>query len=258
MLMKILTVIFSIFLFCLLILSHEFGHFAVAKLIGVRVNEFSVGMGPLLFGKKKGDTQYSLRLFPIGGYCMLQGEDETEDGEEGISDDPSSFANQSPLKKIAVLAAGSFMNIFTALVVLLIIYLALGYPFGVSARAAFRVMGIFAAAVKDGLVQILGGEVGREDVMGVVGMVGFISEQASYGFLNVAFLLCMISVNLGIINMLPIPALDGGRILFVIIRWLSGGRLSAKAEAYVHTAGMVLLLALMVFLAINDSINLLR
>ena len=255
--MKILTIIFSIFLFCLLILSHEFGHFAVAKLMGVRVNEFSVGMGPLLFGRKKGETQYSLRLFPIGGYCMLQGEDGDDEDEE-IQNDPRSFSNQGPLKKIAILAAGSLMNILTAFVILIIIYLALGYPVGISSRAAVRAMGFFVTAVKDGLVQILGGNVGREDVMGVVGMVGFISEQASYGLANVAFFLCLISVNLGMVNLLPIPALDGGRILFVIIRWISGGRLSAKAEAYIHGAGMVLLLALMVLLAINDSINLLR
>ncbi len=255
--MNVLTVLMVVFLFCLLILSHEFGHFAVAKLLGVRVNEFSVGMGPLLFSRKKGETQYSLRLLPIGGYCMLQGEDAGEEGFESVKDDPASFVNQKPLAKIAILAAGSLMNILTAFIVLVILYFSLGYGPSVSVPAAFRAMGFFFEAVRDGLVQILGGQVGREDVVGVVGMVGFISAQAQYGMANVVFLLCMLSVNLGIMNLLPIPALDGGRILFVFIRWISGGRLSEKTEAYIHAAGMVLLIGLMIFLVINDSINLL-
>ena len=247
----------AVFLFCLLILSHEFGHFAVAKLLGVRVNEFSVGMGPLLLSRQRGETQYSLRLLPIGGYCMLQGEDAGDDGFDEVKDDPASFVNQGPLAKIAILASGSLMNIFTAFAVLVLLYLSLGYGPSVSFPAAFRAMGLFFEAVRDGLVQILGGQVGREDVVGVVGMVGVISEQAKYGMANVVFLLCMLSVNLGIMNLLPFPALDGGRILFVFIRMITGGRLSEKAEAYIHAAGMVILLGLMAFLVINDSINLL-
>lgn len=108
-------ILVSILMFGVLIAVHEFGHFITAKLFGIRVNEFSIGMGPALFKREKGETLYSLRLLPIGGYCAMEGEDEE-------SDDPRAFGNAAAWKKVIVLVAGAFMNFLTGLIVVLVLY----------------------------------------------------------------------------------------------------------------------------------------
>ncbi|MBR3395569.1 MAG: site-2 protease family protein, partial [Firmicutes bacterium] len=110
--MSIFAIVAAVVLFCLLVAGHEFGHYAAAKLLGVKVNEYSVGMGPLIFQTKKGETEYSLRALPIGGYCKIEGED-------GDSDDDRSFAKKPWWAKIIILAAGAFMN-FVLCILLLI------------------------------------------------------------------------------------------------------------------------------------------
>ena len=111
-------IIIGILLFELIIFCHEGGHFIAAKLSGVRVNEFALGMGPKLFQFTKGETTYSLRLLPIGGYCAMEGEDEE-------SDDPRAFGNAAAWKKVIVLVAGAFMNFLTGLIIVLVLYLSL-------------------------------------------------------------------------------------------------------------------------------------
>ena len=108
------TVIASVVIFLVLVMIHEFGHFAVAKACGVTVHEFAIGMGPLIFKKEHNGTVYSLRCIPIGGFCSLEGEDEE-------SDDEGAFGNKSPLKRIAILAAGAAMNILLGFVLMCII-----------------------------------------------------------------------------------------------------------------------------------------
>lgn len=326
----------AIFLFLLLIVSHEFGHYAAAKLCGVRVNEFSVGMGPLIWHKIKGDTEYSLRAFPIGGFCRLEGED-------GESEDAGSFGRAGALKKTLILAAGAFMNIALALLIMTALYtwigeagntvggLVEGKPayeagvlsgdrivsvngietyewqeivsnidssgeeltltvergseilsfevptyksadgrnvIGISPRIrhnvlnsfvySLRVTGDFMLSMRDFFVHLFTGRVSSDEVVGVVGMVSMIGDSARAGISSVIFLMCIISLNLGVVNLLPLPALDGGRILFVIIRAAARGRISDKAESYVHGIGMVLLMALMVFLIFNDTLRIIR
>ena len=109
-------VLISIILFGILIAVHEFGHFITAKLSGVKVHEFAIGMGPLLFKKQGEETLYTLRLLPIGGYCAMEGEDEE-------SDDPGSFSAQHPLKKAVILFAGAGMNFLVGLLMLLLVFL---------------------------------------------------------------------------------------------------------------------------------------
>ncbi|WDC84011.1 site-2 protease family protein [Caloramator sp. mosi_1] len=108
------TLLATIFVFGLLITSHELGHFVTAKLSGIKVLEFAIGMGPKLFGFKKGETNYSLRLFPIGGYVKML-------GEEGESKDPRAFCNQSPWVRLIVIVAGAFMNFVIAIILFAII-----------------------------------------------------------------------------------------------------------------------------------------
>lgn len=106
-----MSILFAILLFSLLIFLHELGHFVAAKLSGVRVNEFSMFMGPAIWKKQKGETLYSIRCIPIGGYCAMEGED-------GGSDDPRSFDRAAWWKRLIILAAGSLMNFLTGLVLL--------------------------------------------------------------------------------------------------------------------------------------------
>ena len=104
-----------------LVIPHEWGHLIVAKLCGVKVNEFSVGMGPLLFKRQKGETQYSVRLLPLGGYCQLEGEEEAVD-------DPRSYSSKTPLQKIAILLAGVTMNVIIAILAVTLAYAISGVP----------------------------------------------------------------------------------------------------------------------------------
>lgn len=113
--MTVLYLIIAILFFGLLVSIHEFGHFAVAKACGIRVEEFAVGMGPAIFSRQKGETKYSLRCIPFGGYCAMTGED-------GESEDPRAFVNQAAWKRFLVLAAGSFMNLLLGFVIMFCLY----------------------------------------------------------------------------------------------------------------------------------------
>ena len=328
--MNVLAIIAAVLLFTLLIAGHEFGHYAAAKLLGVRVNEYSIGMGPLIFQKKHGETEYSLRALPIGGYCKIEGED-------GDSDDDRSFMKKPWWAKVIILAAGAFMNFVLCILLLMFVFWYSGaysttladvsdgfpaqqagiqagdtivaidgkdyddwmevvsaidasegkpmtftverdgqtYDYTVSAvesegrwlmgitcklvhspvqaivqsfattKATMRAMGQF-------FVQLFTGKANGDDVVGVVGIVSMIGEQAKFGIVNVIYLMAIISLNLGMVNLLPLPALDGGRILFVFIRLITRDKIGDRAEGITHAIGMVLLLALMAFLVFRD------
>lgn len=115
-----ITFISSLVVFLLVVIIHEFGHFIVAKISGIRVNEFSIGMGPKIAQKKKGETIYSLRVLPIGGYVQLEGEDLN-------SEDPRSFQNANIKKRMATILAGAFMNFILAFLAFNLIVLITGY-----------------------------------------------------------------------------------------------------------------------------------
>lgn len=108
-------ILIAIVMFGILIAVHEFGHFIAAKSLGVKVNEFAIGMGPALLSKQKGETLYSLREFPIGGFCAMEGEEEA-------SDDPRSFHNKPAWKKFIILVAGAFMNFLTGFLIILVLF----------------------------------------------------------------------------------------------------------------------------------------
>ncbi len=329
--MNVIGIIAAIIFFFLLVIGHEFGHFASAKMLGVDVEEFSMGMGPQIFHKEKNGTEYSLRAFPIGGFCRLEGED-------GESDSPTAFTNQPLVNKIPILAAGSLMNVILGLIMLVFVYTSIGatsnilaevspggpaetagimagdeiiavngtemtgwtaivteidashesvairvdrdgeildfdvptmyneevgrYVIGITSKLihspAFALKSALAA-VGEMFMSIIGlfgmlfkGQVKSTDVVGVVGIISIAGESARHGIINVINLMGLISINLAIVNMLPIPALDGGRILLAIIAKISGGRFTKKAESIINAIGLVLLLALMVFIVIKD------
>ena len=110
-----LYIIIAVLIFGILVATHELGHFATAKLLGVKVNEFAVGMGPALFKREKGETLYSLRALPIGGFCALEGDDDD-------SPDPRAFGRAAWWKKIIILCAGAAMNFITGVVIMAILY----------------------------------------------------------------------------------------------------------------------------------------
>ena len=114
------TAILAIILFCVMIFPHELGHYIAAKKLGVKVNEFAFGMGPVIWKKQKGETLHSIRLFPVGGFCAMEGEDED-------SDEPRAFSNKKPWQKIVILAAGSFMNVVCAVVIMALVVGIIGF-----------------------------------------------------------------------------------------------------------------------------------
>ncbi len=339
-----MSIIIAILVFSLLILFHELGHFSLAKLNGIRVNEFSLGLGPTIIGFTKGETKYSLKLLPFGGACMMEGEDED-------SSDDKAFNKKSVWARISVVAAGPIFNFIMAFVFAIVIMASIGvdkpiltsvidgyaaqeaglqagdklvemngqkinfykevslfstfhagepvdivyeregqrysttlvpkldeetgrYLYGfVSARQRDKV-GIFEtlyyAACEVGyninitfksLGMLFTGAAGVNDLSGPVGIVqnmGAVYEESLetdglfYAILNVINWTVMLSANLGVMNLLPIPALDGGRLVFLAVEAIRGKPIDPNKEGMVHTIGILLLFALMFFVMFND------
>lgn len=350
-----LYILIAIILFGLLIAVHEFGHFITAKMLGVKVNEFAIGMGPQILHKTKGETEYSLRLLPIGGFCAMEGEDVA-------TEDPRSFECQAGWKKFIILAAGSFMNFVAGLLIILVLF-SQATAFSAPVITAFmegadhlvegglqtgdrfyRIDGHriyftsdaslylgragdavdleivrdgerillndfdFAAKVpyvdKNGqttymrgvyfgeaeeaspvdilkntwyqaidcvrmvwlsLGDLISGQAGLRDLSGVIGIVDAVGDvgasatSAAEGLYSVFSFMSLIAINLAVMNMLPIPALDGGRIFFLIIggvyKVFTRKKLNPKYENAVNVAGFVLLMALMVVVAVSDVLK---
>ena len=349
-----LFVILAILIFGVLIATHELGHFLTAKLFGVKVNEFAIGMGPALFKWGKGETLYSFRAFPIGGYCAMEGEDDD-------SADPRSFGKAAGWKKLIILCAGAAMNFLTGVLIFLVIYaqfsafampviggLMEGYGledcglqagdkvisvdghrmYGYSnlsfflGRAGDKVdwvverdgeriklndvympiqektdeagnttrlrgltigtevlpgtignkllFGWYAALDNVRLVWIslgdlVSGAVGLRDLSGPVGIVDVMTEvgsnpeyspNAAAAAINMANFAGLIAVNLAVMNLLPLPALDGGRVFFLVLNGILNAlfkrKIDAKYEGYVHLAGLAMLMGLMLMVTFSD------
>lgn len=328
-----LTAISAIFVFFLVVVFHELGHFSIAKLVGIKVNEFSIGMGPRLAKLGEGETEYSIRLLPIGGYVKMEGED-------GESDDKRSFNNKPVFARIAVLAAGAIMNFVLAIIIFSIILYITGTPTTIisetidnspayeagiiegdkiiaindnktqswdaivneinkSTKNEIKVtvlrnskvrefyikpiiennrllIGIVPKtekslywAIKGGMqktVFIIGlmfeffkmlfqGNVTSNDIAGPVGIIHLVGEAAKFGFLDVLYITGFISVNLGFFNLLPIPALDGSRILFSFIELFRGKPINPEKEGFIHFVGFIFLIILMILVTYKDFIK---
>lgn len=256
--MNTLYIIASILFFGLLVTIHELGHFLAGRAFGIRIDEFSIGFGTALFQREKGETKYSLRVVPFGGYCAF-GED------DGESDDPRALVNQKLWKKLIVLAAGSFMNFALGFLILLILIVAWNWGEAGIGRMIAHSWSLCIDLVKltwESLAMLVNGQAGINDLSGPVGIVDIMADTATSaptvadGVSNFAYLGAFIAVNLAVVNMLPIPAIDGGRIFLMLVTWLietiSHKKLDPKYEAYIHTAGMILLLALMAYIMFHD------
>lgn len=344
-LINILLGIIAVLLFGLIIFLHELGHFVTAKLSGIRVNEFALGMGPTIFHFERGETKYALRLFPIGGFCAMEGEDEE-------SDDERAFGNKPVWKRFLVVAAGALMNLILGLLLMAIIVvqqptyasttisqftensaleaagleagdrfvsidgysingdrdlsfaLGLANPesvdivvdrngeritfenvkfntvqqngqqvlsmdfyvepiqrsFGSVIQKTFTDTWSMVKMVWISLVGLVTGRFGLNEVAGPVGVAQAITQAAVVGLEtsfwaalnNILLMMVVITVNLGIFNLLPLPALDGGRLVFLIIEGIRRKPINPKYEGWVHAAGFVLLIGIMVLVAFND------
>lgn len=331
-----------------MILIHELGHFTAAKLLDVKVNEFALGMGPKLFSKKIGETLYSIRLFLIGGFVKMEGED-------GDSEDERAFYKKKAWKRMIIVVAGAVMNVILGLVLFVTISsmgryiltttvshfteeattnvagglqvndkilevnglkilsyddISFGLSRGSADNATFKVLrngetlvltGIKLSsheyqgqtyAVQDfytygrektvlnvlgdgvmsavsvtrqiwiSLIDLFTGKVSVKMMSGIVGVGTVISESVVNSeslklFLYKLFFLGgLLSVNLGVVNMLPLPALDGGRAFFILVEMITRKKLKPEHEGFVHFIGFALLMILTVFITYNDIIKL--
>ncbi len=263
--MQIFMVILGILMFLALIAVHEFGHFSMAKFLNINVYEFAVGVGPVIWRKERGRTRYSLRAVPLGGFCsfedseQIKDDDDIEDIIKKQHEDPQDFVNQPAWAKILVLLAGALFNFLFAILLIgfvFFFYNGMKVSLFICFKQAMLLIGIYVVTIFQWITGLFRGVSDTGEVSGIVGIVSTISEQASYGAANLLYFIGVLSINLGIMNLLPIPALDGGRIVFTVIRKLSGGRFTEEAEMLVNGIGMMLLLGLMVFLIIRDTFGL--
>lgn len=340
----ILTIVAAVFVFGMLVLVHEFGHFVTAKLTGMRVDEFAIGFGPKIFSAKYGETRYSLRAIPLGGFNDIAGMDPSDNpaGERG-------FCEKPVLSRMIVILAGSFMNFVLPVILFFGIYAAVGVAkpavepviggivanmpaeaagleagdkilsvngaavttwedfvlklkaveanapveisyeraektatvsvtpefdeksqrvlIGVQSSTVYEPQGIisaFALAVehtKDIMLFMLTALAGifmapsQAELAGPIGIAQMAGQVAETGFVPLLNFAALLSLNLGIINLLPVPALDGGHFVGLAIEAVRGKPMSAKAMMYTQRVGIALLLALMLFATMNDLLR---
>jgi len=230
-----------IFLLGFLIFIHECGHFFVAKAFKIKVREFSLGFGPKLISKQGSETKYSLRWIPLGGYVDMVGEAERSD-EEG------SFSKASVLKRIAILLGGAVINIIFGLFCYFVLIL-----IKTSIIEAFIATGGFVGSIVESLKLIFTGNVAVEQMVGPVGISGIVVQSS--GLFNFVYLLSIISVSLGVTNLLPIPALDGGRIFLLIIEGLRKKPFKENTEIAINSIGFTFLILLSIYVTYNDVVR---
>ena len=361
-----ITLIAALIVFSAVIAIHEFGHFTVAKLCGIQVNEFSIGMGPALWKKIYKGTQYSLRALPVGGYVALEGEESPESQQAEAARDEREAEDENPVppeqrtgiplneapvwQRVLVMVAGAFMNFVLGFVVLVILvaaqegaitsktiysiendalcgqtglqagdeivavngrhcfvandmlyelmrtesyraaftvrrdgklvelpdvqfdtwqdaqgqtHMTLGFtvyglkktPKNVLKEAANSVI-YYGRIIYTSLADLLRGRESINDLSGPVGIVTAIGQAASYGWEDVFELLALITINLGVLNLLPFPALDGGKIVFLLIEAVTGHAVPEKIQGSLTVAAFALLFGLMLFATYNDIVRL--
>ena len=330
--------IMAILAFSLLIIVHELGHFILCKLNGVKVSEFSLGMGPKIFGIKGKETEYLIKAFPIGGYVKME-------GEEGESNDPRSFTNKTPVQKLSIVSAGAIMNLILAVVLFAIVGASKGYilpiigeviPNGPAIKAGIQVgdkitkvnktnidrwdqlqneifnskgesmnieivrnskvekitlkpiksvkeklfmLGVAPSMVEkkmnpgealgygfdqigNTVKQVFGffgslfqGKVSANDVGGPISIIRFSTKAAQSGITTLMYFTALMSVQLGIFNIIPFPALDGGWIFMLLFEIISGKKLDDKKVGVINYIGFMFLMAFMVLVVIKDIIS---
>ncbi len=246
-----MSILLTLLILSLLVIVHEWGHYIVSKKIGVGVEEFSIGLGPTLYAKEGKETLFSIRALPLGGFCRLRGEAE-EDESRIDRKDTTAYFNRTKFERFLILAAGATMNfIFGILCLLILGIIRSGSLLGGIQSGLITAFQIFIA-IFQGLAMLLTGSAGLNDVAGPIGMVQVVSDVSTYGWTGIGLLTAILSINLGIINLFPFPALDGGQIFILIIEKVIGKDLPENKVGTINLIGMMLLLSLAVLVAIND------
>ena len=345
----IVSILIFLIIFSVIVVSHEFGHYAVARRNGIRVNEFDIGMGPVLYRKKGKETDLCIRLLPIGGACIFDGLDGLDE-EDGHKLDEHSFPNAPVFGRIAAVLAGPMANFILGLVfsfilvaftgtdlpvirevipdsaameaglqsgdlitkingesihiyreVTLVSMMNYGEPLKITVKRngekltvnlvprydekdnryyigirgsgeylkcnplqvfqyGFYETAYWLKATYKSLGRIFRGHFSKDDVAGPVGVVKVVddtyTETAPYGpaavILTFLSLSTLLTVNLGVINLLPLPALDGGRLLFLLLEAVRGKAIPPEKEGMVHLAGFAVLMFVMILVLFND------
>ncbi|OGF26281.1 hypothetical protein A2303_03735 [Candidatus Falkowbacteria bacterium RIFOXYB2_FULL_47_14] len=249
----------------ILIFIHEFGHYLAARLCGVGIEIFSLGFGPRLTGTRIGLTDYRISLIPLGGYVKMVGD---EPGREVRPEFARlSFDNKPLWKKSLIVAAGPAFNFLLAAIIIFGILFAQGIPVKngdneLSYQKIGPIKSAFMAVVVTGkiveqqatdIVKMAAGKISvKEHLGGPVAIYKMSKRAAEEGLIAFFFLIALISIGLAIINLLPVPVLDGGHLLFFGIEAVKGGPISLKTRHRAHIAGICILLALMIFVIFND------
>ena len=348
-----MTVLFNILLFIIIltiiIAIHEFGHFIWAKITGVYVYEFAIGMGPKILSKKYGETFYSIRAIPFGGFCQLAGEDLDEDDAKKVPKNKR-LQNKNCWQRFLIMVFGPLNNFILAVILLFFLaliwggntmnpvitevekgsaiekagievgdkivevngqkvktsddislYIAMADPtkkndiivlrdgkeiefkvkpkkvekddvvsykygmalqqkktkgFGNAIVYTFKKTGSIFKQMFITVKALFTGGVKLSQLSGPVGIYSVVGEQAKTGLANIIYLIAFLSINVGFINLLPIPAFDGGHILFIIIEMIKGSPVKPELENKIHTIFLMLLLLLMLVVTFNDILRL--
>lgn len=243
-----------IFLLGFLILIHEGGHCIVAKLCKVKVNEFAIGFGKVIWQKQGKETKYSLRMIPLGGFCSMEGEEEASDSE-------GSFSKASVWKRIAIVVAGAAVNIIFGIIVYFILVSTVGLQFADPTKDTFlnriyyggQRTGAFIGSIFESIKMLFTSGVKTDQMVGIVGISEVVVQTSK--LVDYIYLLSVISVSLGVTNLLPIPALDGGKILVLLIEIIRRKPMKGETEAKIQLIGFSILIALSLFVTYNDILR---
>jgi len=342
-----MTIITALIILAVLILVHEWGHFIVARRIGIPVHEFSLGFGRKLYSTRRNGVEYSLRLIPMGGFVRMAGE------EPGDMNDPDGYNNRRPWEKVGVAFSGPFMNFVLAVFIFIYTFAVIGIPkaspeavigelvsgkpaasaglqvgdrilevnnvsitswnefVGMIHRnetgttmqllverdsvtsvytvepvfdeqAGYPIIGVYpqlqyvrqnvmdaiklgfiqtydtTALLLGGLGQLFTGAVAPTELAGPVGITRMVGEAAQGGMIYLLSFTAFLSINLGIINLLPIPALDGSRIVFALVESVRRKPLDPEKEGMIHWLGFIFLILIIIFATYNDLVRLIR
>ena len=235
----ILAAVKIIFILGFLVFIHELGHFLVARLCKVRVNEFAIGFGPIIWKKEGKNTKYALRLIPLGGFVSMEGEDEHSEAED-------SFTKASIPKRIAIVAAGGLVNIIFAIMIYIIL---ISFITG-SFATAISYTGDFAFSIIESLKILFSGNATIDQLMGPVGISEVVAQTS--GLADFIYILAIISMSLGVTNLLPFPPLDGGKIVLLLIEAVRRKPLAENTEIKIQMLGFALLMTLSIIVTFND------
>lgn len=241
----IISAIKIIFLLGFLIFIHEGGHFTVAKLCNVKVNQFAIGFGPKIIEYQGKETLYALRLIPLGGFVSME-------GENGDSTDERAFNKATIPKRIAIIVAGAAINIIFGLIIYFILA---SFIYG-SIGLGIKALGNYAFALIESIKMLITGNVGINDLTGPVGISGVISQTSNLK--EYLYMMSIISTSLGITNLLPVPALDGGKIVILIIEAIRKKPLKQETEIQIQLLGFSLLIVLALVVTYNDVVRIIK